>query len=231
MPRKRKLDASWRQPRMRKCEAPKEVGKAPRCGKPFAAIGVKKTCSPECSHKLQLEWRHGNYKRRAAGILAQQKRERDKPDPARPRTLPRPCANRDCPYGENGQPKIFVNRKGALCCSDKCLEAYRKAQAQQYYLDNPDKWERSNAKRTERERAERIPTIRPCLVCGKKFVVKYPNTRSITCSPECCNARTRHIERVRYAADIETSRAKANAKQRARYHAKKRLKDSTLKRS
>jgi hypothetical protein len=29
------------------------------------------------------------------------------------------------------------------------------------------------------------------------------------------------MERVRYAADIETSRAKANAKQRARYHAKK----------
>ena len=216
MPRKTKLDASWRQLRMRKCEAPKEVGKAPRCGKPFAAIGVKKTCSPECGHKLQLEWRHGNYKRRAAGILAQQKRERDKPDPARPRTLPRPCANRDCPYGENGRPKMFVNRKGALCCSDKCRKAYRKAQDHQYYLDNLENWKSSNAKRTERERAEHVPTIRSCVVCGEKFVVKHPKTRSITCSPECRHARTRHIERVRYAADIETSRAKGRAHQRAR---------------
>jgi predicted nucleic acid-binding Zn ribbon protein len=206
MPRKTKLDASWRQAAMRKCEAPKEVGKAPRCGKPFPAYGVKKTCSPECSEKLWLEWKRDDYKAKAPKILAQQKQVRDRPDPARPRTLPRPCANRDCPHGENGQPKIFVNRKGALCCSDECLDAYRKAQAQQYYRDNSEKWERSNAKRTERERAERIPTIRSCVVCGEKFVVKHPTTRSITCSPECRNARTRHMERVRYAADIETSR-------------------------
>jgi hypothetical protein len=230
MPRKTKFDASWRQPGMRKCVAPKEIGKAPRCGKPFPAIGVKKTCSPECSHKLQLEWRRRSYKRRASEILAQQKRARDKTDPARPRTLPRPCANRDCPYGENGQPKIFVNRKGALCCSSKCLEAYRKAQAQQYYLDNREKWLRLNAKRSERKRAERIPTIRSCVVCGEKFVVKHPYTRSITCSPEHRNERTRHMERRRYAANIETSRDKVNARAR-KYLADNREKISTQRRS
>jgi hypothetical protein len=214
MPRKEKLDTSWRQPVMRKCEAPKEVGRAPRCGKPFPAIGVKKTCSPECSGKRQLEWRRGNYKLRAPEILAQQKQVRDQSDPARPRTMPRPCENPNCPYGENGQPKMFVNRKGGLCCSDECLKAYRKAEAHQYYLNNPENWQRSNTKRTERERAERIPTIRTCVVCGKNFVVKHPNTRSITCSSECRDARIRHMERLRYAADIETSRAKACAKQR-----------------
>ena len=193
---------------------PKEIGKAPRCGKPYPAIGVKKTCSQECSKKLNLEWRRGNYKRRRQEILDQQKQVRDQPDPARPRTLPRPCANKKCPYGENGHPKMFVNRKSAVCCSPECREAYRKAEAHQYYLDNPENWRRSNAKRTERERAERIPTIRTCLVCGKNFVVKHPNTRSITCSPECRDARTRHIERLRYAADIETSRAKGRAKAR-----------------
>ena len=111
---------------------------------------------------------------------------------------------------------MFVNRKGALCCSDKCRKAYRKAQDHQYYLDNLENWKSSNAKRTERERAEHVPTIRSCVVCGEKFVVKHPKTRSITCSPECRHARTRHIERVRYAADIETSRAKGRAHQRAR---------------
>jgi hypothetical protein len=201
---------------MRKCEAPKEVGKAPRCGNPFRAVGVKKTCSSDCEHKLRLEWGRKNYRRHAPEILAQLKQKRDQPDPARPRTLPRRCENPNCPYGENGQPKMFVNRKGALCCSDECLKAYRKAEAHQYYLDNPEKWQRSNAKRTERERAERIPTMRPCVICGKTFIVKHPNTRSITCSPECRDARIRHAERVRYAADIETSRAKANAKKKKR---------------
>ena len=196
MPRKTKLDASWRQPRMRKCEAPKEVGKAPRCGKPFPVIGVKKTCSPECSHRLFLMWRKKNYRKNAAKIIAAQ----------RHRWLAKP---RECAVCK----KIFQPIKNSKACL-KCREEFRKSQAHQYYLNNPENWAQSNVKRRERDRAERVPTIRPCVVCGKKFVVKHPNTRSITCSPECRNARTRHMERVRYAADIKTSRAKGSAKLR-----------------
>lgn len=188
---------------MRKCEAPKEVGKAPRCGKQFFAIGVKKTCSPKCSHQLSLMWRKKNYRKNAAKIIAAQ----------RHRWLAKP---RECAVCK----KIFQPIKNSKACL-KCREEFRKSQAHQYYLNNSEKWERSYAK-CKRERAERIPTIRSCVVCGKKFVVKHPNTKSITCSPECRNARTRHMERVRYAAAIETSRAKRlTLKQRARYHAKK----------
>jgi hypothetical protein len=130
MPRKAKLDASWRQPLMRKCEAPKEVGKAPRCGKPFPAIGVKKTCSPECSHRLFLMWRKKNYRKNAAKIIAAQ----------RDRWLAKP---RECAVCK----KIFQPIKNSKACL-KCREEFRKSQAQQYYLNNPEKWERSYAKRT-----------------------------------------------------------------------------------
>jgi hypothetical protein len=216
MPRKTKLDTSWRLPAMRKCEAPKEVGKALRCGNPFPAIGVK-TCSPECSHRLSLEWRKKNYRKNAAKIIAAQ----------RHRWLAKP---RECAVCK----EIFQPIKNSKACL-KCREEFRKSQAHQYYLNNRKKWARSNAKRRERERAERIPNIRTCAVCGKNFVVKHPDTRSITCS-ECRDARQRHMDRRRYAADIETSRRKGRAKarkyraanrkrinkqRRGRYHAKK----------
>jgi hypothetical protein len=199
MPRKTKLDTSWRLPAMRKCEAPIKVGKARRCGKPFRVVGVKKTCSPECSHRLALEWRKKNYRKNAAKIIAAQ----------RHRWLAKP---RECAVCK----EIFQPIKNSKACL-KCREEFRRSQAHQYYLDHPENWERSNAKRTERERAERIPTMRRCVVCGKTLIVKHPDTRSITCSPECRDARIRHTERVRYAADIEKSRAKRRANAKKRY--------------
>jgi hypothetical protein len=143
-------------------------------------------------------WRKKNYRKNAAKIIAAQ----------RHRWLAKP---RECAVCK----KIFQPIKNSKTCL-KCREEFRKSQAHQYYLNHLENRKRSNAKRTERARAERIPTIRPCVVCGKKFVVQLPDTRSITCSPEHRNARIRHMERARYAADIETSRAKGRAQQRAR---------------
>jgi hypothetical protein len=225
---------------MGKCEAPIEVGKAPRCGKPFRKVGVKKTCSSDCSHKLWLEWKRNDYKANAAEILAKQKQERDQPDPARPRTLPRPCANPACPHGENGQPKMFVNRKGATGCSPECRKAIKKINDHQSYLDNPEKWQRSNAKRPKRSRA-RLPKNRMCDErqpgCHGKYFAY--NGKMTTCpNPACRKARQLRSQNKRYADDLEISRSKSrantrkwhavpanrekfNAQRRARYHAEK----------
>jgi hypothetical protein len=200
MPRKKQLDTSWRQRRMRKCEAPKEVGKATRCGKPFAAVGVKRTCSPECSHKLQLEWRKKNYRKNAAKIIAAQ----------RHRWLAKPRVCVICK-------EIFQPIKNSKACLE-CREEFRKSQAHRYYLSNPEIFARSNAKRTERERAERVPTVKICVECGAKFEVTGKGHKVNLCSkcrtPEIRRKRQRHVERVRYAADIETSRAKGRVKQK-----------------
>ena len=48
-----------------KCEAPKVLGEPERCGKPFPARGVKKTCSPGCAHNLLLERKRRDNKKKA----------------------------------------------------------------------------------------------------------------------------------------------------------------------
>jgi hypothetical protein len=54
-----------RNPHTRNCEAPKVLGKSERCGKPFPARSIKKTCSPDCARKLRLEWKRQDNKKKA----------------------------------------------------------------------------------------------------------------------------------------------------------------------
>jgi hypothetical protein len=50
----------------RKCEAPKVLWEPEKCGRPFPARGVKKTCSPGCARKLKLARRRKDNEKKAA---------------------------------------------------------------------------------------------------------------------------------------------------------------------
>jgi hypothetical protein len=145
-------------------------------------------------------WRKKNYRKNAAKIIAAQ----------RHRWLAKP---RECAVCK----EIFQPIKNSKACL-KCREEFRKSQAHQYYLDNPENWTRSNAKRTERARAERVPTIKICVNCGERFEIEAKFHKVNLCpecrTPENRRKRQRHMDRLRYADDLETSRAKGRANAR-----------------
>lgn len=206
MPRKKTIDTLWRLPKMEKCRAPKGLGKAPRCGKPFPAYGVTATCSDECSKKLELEGRRKGYKVNAPEIIAAQAH--------RWRAKPRECES--CH-------EIYQPRKNSRTCTKpECLawlKAQQKAEAHQYYLDNRENWESEaqKSKKSDAKRAKRLLKKRSCLaviggkICGKR-IDPMAHPKVVVCCEEHRLIRRRHMARVIYAADIETSQAKVRDK-------------------
>jgi hypothetical protein len=195
-----KPNIEWRLPRMRKCVV---------CGNEFPVKNFDKTCSAECSRERGLSWRRKHYAANRKEVLEQQRQWR------RQRRRLTKCAI----CGEE-----FLAKTNDKTCSAECLKAYRKDHAHKYYEANPEKWARANARRLERERAERVPQFKPCVICGKTFdATGSKRNKRNTCSPEHRLERRRMMERARYAADLENHRAKGRAKAARR---RKRLQTS-----
>jgi hypothetical protein len=160
-------------------------------------VGIKKTCSPECSRELELANRRENYAENPERVLAPQREQR------RQRTIIKPCAV--CG-------KEFDNRKGAKTCSPECLETYKRDKAHQRYLNNPEQWVRTdeqNARRNELRRAARVDKVcaRPAIpedmdarfhvACKTTF---QPYGKQRYCSTECKQA----VDRKRDPIEAET---------------------------
>jgi predicted nucleic acid-binding Zn ribbon protein len=195
-----KPNIEWRLQRMRKCVV---------CGNAFPVKNFNKTCSAECSRELYLSQRRKHYVANREQVLQQQRQQR------RQRRRLTKCAI--CG-------KEFLAKTNDKTCSAECVKAYRKDQAHKYYEANRENWARSDARRRERKRAERVPKFKSCVICGKKFDAtgSLAHKRN-TCSPEHRLERRRMMERAMYAADLENHRAKARAKAARR---RKRLQTS-----
>jgi hypothetical protein len=174
-----------RNPHTRKCEAPKVLGKPERCGNPFPARSVKKTCSPDCARKLRLEWKRQDNKKKA-----------DK----------RPLLTCDTP----GCEETFRAYKSSKFCPKHRGDYHqphhieqRRADATARYWANPKKARAEASAKAKAQRAKDPGHIR-----AKK---RRHNQTAIAKDPEKFKAQQHVRYRRWYTKDLKKSRAAGRA--------------------
>jgi predicted nucleic acid-binding Zn ribbon protein len=154
---------------------------------------LAKTCSPECStifapaqrkkrwavigekaNALSRERHRPIIKRLPLGTLVRERWTRP------PNMVV--CANLKCDKGENGEPKVFDSKRGAVTCSPGCSDALnkrRKAKSnRKWRTNNPEKAAELAQRKSAAQRAKtkaRVWVTNTCF-CGDKFKAQWSDT-------------------------------------------------------
>jgi hypothetical protein len=205
-----------RNPHTRKCKAPKVLGEPERCGKPFPARSVKKTCSPGCARKLRLEWKRRDNQKKAekrplltcatpgceeqfTAYKSSKFCPKHRGDYYQPHQMAQRRADATARYWKDpvaGRAKGRAKRKAALAKDPAKFRAKKNAAYHADFAKDPEKYRAKGRKHYHKD-------IKKSRAWGRSNYAKHADK---------INAR----QKAAYWADPELSRAEQRAKQASR---------------